>query len=138
MVIVGLILIFISGSCNGVMDKLSFHYERSIFSSKNFNKHFWNPNLSWENKYKERGNSKFKNLIEKYDNGPLVLFTDAWHLFKSLMLSSLVIGSILYLQHDIFMNSITLSVIVDFIIIRSIYGLGFNLFFSHFLEKKHK
>jgi len=64
----------IAGLAEGVMDHLQFHYTKP--------NQFWNPNLSWRNKYKDG---------EKV-NGPkfwlsttiLVSLTDGWHLMKSI------------------------------------------------------
>jgi hypothetical protein len=50
----------------GEMDGLQFHYDKPNM--------FWNPKLSWENKYRN-GKLTFKG---KY----LVFLTDGWHLLK--------------------------------------------------------
>lgn len=49
-IIVGLIFIIISAIAKSIMDKLQFHYERSIFI-KFKNQQFWNPEISWKNKW---------------------------------------------------------------------------------------
>ena len=51
MIYIGFFLFFIAGICEAIMDKLQFHYESSIFRSYK-NQLFWDPKLSWRNKYK--------------------------------------------------------------------------------------
>ena len=71
-------LLFIAGVSKAVMDKINFHFEKSIFVK--LNGLFWNPVYSWTNKYKGG----------VYTWGPrfwgsttfFVSFTDAWHLFQ--------------------------------------------------------
>ena len=71
------LLLAISGVSKAVMDKISFHYYGSVFTT--LNEYFWNPIYSWMNKYKE-------GIV---DFGPrffgsttfFVWTTDAWHLF---------------------------------------------------------
>ncbi len=75
------LLIFLAGSCNGIMDLLQFHFERSVFNG--LNDSFWNPEISWMNKwdvdtdFKERflGSSRW-----------FVFATDGWHLSQFFMI----------------------------------------------------
>lgn len=72
-------LLILAGACNGVMDALQFHYPTTGFSEDN---RFWNPAVSWENKYRdgdpEKGPAFFLSTTM------LVFLTDGWHLFKFL------------------------------------------------------
>jgi len=46
--------VFVSGILNGTIETLSFHYETGFKPRfKNINDQFWNPALSWKNKYKD-------------------------------------------------------------------------------------
>lgn len=65
-----------SGLCKAVQDKISHHYDVSIFAR--WNPQFWNPTLSWKNKYHDwdGGDRRRKRLP--------VSLTDAWHLFDNL------------------------------------------------------
>ena len=68
------------------MDTLQFHYSQSVFK-KSENQLFWNPDLSWENKYKRDGEgSLIRPLTPKFFGSTtfLVFATDAWHLLKEL------------------------------------------------------
>ena len=46
-----LLLIFLSGMCEGVMDTISFHYRRFKEKHKKAKDLFWDPEYSWLNKY---------------------------------------------------------------------------------------
>jgi hypothetical protein len=88
---IGLLLVLLSAIAKAVMDVIQFKYYDSIF--KEGNSYFWNPTLSWYNKY--------KNLDPK--QGPkfflsttvLVWTTDAWHLFQMIFLNALVVGHVI-------------------------------------------
>lgn len=63
-------LVFVAGLAEGVMDGLQFHYDKP--------NQFWNPDLSWRNKYKNHDPAQGKTFRGKY----LVFTTDGWHLMK--------------------------------------------------------
>lgn len=76
-VIIISILLLISAIAKSIQDTLQFHYDTSIFKlSKNQN--WWNPNLSWQNKWNWFKNYKILTWLLA---NPLVSITDAWHLF---------------------------------------------------------
>lgn len=82
------VLIFLAGLFNSICDNITHHWSTSIFNSPKFNAQWWNPAISWKNKYIDndptKGRKYFKILgIKIYNN---VFFTDAWHMFKMLML----------------------------------------------------
>ena len=89
-IIIGLVFIIISTFSKSIMDKLQFHYDKSIF--KNFkNQQFWDGRISWKNKWKNGD----KEQGEKFPGSStiFVFSTDAWHLliniFKLSFLRSL-------------------------------------------------
>lgn len=68
--------------CNAVMDTLQFHFQGSVFDAEALNPQWWNPKLSWANKWQD-------GLPERGESFPLSStalagVTDAWHFFKSL------------------------------------------------------
>lgn len=84
-------LLFISGAANGIMDDLQFHYRDTVFS-KLKNERFWNPAISWTNKYAHDKEGKIiKPLRPKYwgSTSYFVFTTDAWHLFKFIQQNAL-------------------------------------------------
>ena len=67
----------IAGAFNGAMDKLQFHYGKSIFPANSL---FWNPKLSWRNKYKD--GDPAQGPKSPLSTTLLVGFTDGWHLMQ--------------------------------------------------------
>lgn len=76
-VIVSFFIVALSGVSKAVKDKITHHYNDSIFST--LNPLWWDPELSWNNKYNSEGKPKFFGSTTF-----LVAFTDAWHLFQLL------------------------------------------------------
>ena len=76
-------LILSAGMANGITDSLQFHYSTSF--AADYNPDFWDPDISWRNKYKKDAQGDLvKPLVPRYFGSTtfLVAFTDAWHLFK--------------------------------------------------------
>jgi hypothetical protein len=122
--IIGLILIVLAAVSESIMDKLQFHYEKSIFSNESYKQTFWDPSKSWVNKWKE--DLKTEKFLGS--STIFVFTTDAWHLFKFIRNTSLFIGlPILALS--------PLNIIITIVLARVIYGLIFTLCFDKILIK---
>ena len=67
-------LVIIAAISKAVMDTISFHYDTSVFKNSGT---WFNPSLSWNNKYTWSKNKFIAWLLQN----PLVLLTDAWHFF---------------------------------------------------------
>lgn len=76
-IIIIAILLIISAIGKAVQDKLQFHFEKSIFNKIKY-QNWWNPKLSWKNKWTWFPNSKILTYLLA---NPLVGLTDAWHFF---------------------------------------------------------
>ena len=128
LIIISSILIAIAAMSEAIMDNLQFHYFKSIFKDREAQQ-FWNPLISWSNKYKNGE----KNQGEKFI-GSTTLFvglTDAWHLFKLINHTCLFIGlSVLAFQLDSVKELIVVTCIA-----RMIYGFVFTIFFDSILNK---
>jgi hypothetical protein len=125
--ILSFILLALGSTCNAIMDKITHHYDTSIF--KTFKKRYWwDPSMSWENKY----------ILGKPTNGRVkwyfglnkpVQLTDAFHFFKMLMIificSSIVCGLFTDIKSTPF----------NFLIILLAYGTTWNVVFSAFYDK---
>jgi hypothetical protein len=122
--IIGILLIIISAISESIMDKIQFHFEKSIFNDNSYNRLFWNPLYSWENKW-NKDLTKPKFFLS---TTLLVFLTDAWHFFKFLRNTTLFIGLPLMVLSPI-------NIIISIIIARIIYGLVFTLFFDKLLNK---
>jgi len=99
-IIVLITLPILVGLFEGLMDKIMFHYEKSIFCGFK-NQQFYNPYISWRNKYKD----DLKTPKFYGSTTFLVFLTDAWHLFKWLK-NRFLHFFILYLFYILFFNLI--------------------------------
>jgi len=132
MILLGLISVILAGISNAVMDKLQFHWYKSIFANgTKYNKQFWDPEVSWKNKYKP-GLESYKYEKFKYSTTLLVFLTDAWHLFQMLHTLLLFVGISLIAY---FCNSF-LELFLYVLLSRILYSLCFELFFKKLLSKK--
>jgi hypothetical protein len=112
---IGLFLVLLSGVSEGVMDKIQFHFSKSIFS--NFKNHlFWNPALSWRNKWKN--GSPIYGERFKFSSTLFVGVTDAWHMFKTLKNILLFLGLLIISIKGV-------NLVILFILARILYGVGF-------------
>ena len=123
--ILGLILVAASAVAESIMDKIQFHYDKSIFSQDNYKQTFWNPNLSWVNKWKDSSAKQEKFLGS---STIFVFTTDAWHLFKFFRNTFLFIGLPL-------LSFGSMNIILAAILARIIYGLIFTFCFDKLLIK---
>lgn len=73
---VGAGLGFVAGATHGTHEKIMFHYSKFQSRWPNANPQYWNPQVSWLNKYKN-------NDPEQGRNGKPVVLTDAKHLLVS-------------------------------------------------------
>jgi hypothetical protein len=121
-----LIVLFIltAAICKAVQDKIQFHYAKSIFQKRN--PRFWNPNISWKNKWKN-GEPEFGEAFWG-SSTIFVSFTDAWHLFG--MIKHLAWISAIMI-HEPIMN----IWILDFFNIWIFHNMMFELFFSRVFAK---
>lgn len=121
-----LVCLFVAGLCNGVMDVLQFHFNSSIF--KILPQKFWNPEISWKNKYKDcdplKGRKKWFGLIPV----PVVL-TDAWHMYKGYMTFFICCSVVFY-------KPITERPLLDFMIIYMVYKWCFNIVYRIISPKR--
>jgi len=121
---ISLILVIISGMCNAIVDTISFKYYISIFSK--LNPKFWNPEISWKNKYVDSNVTKGRKKLLWKINYP-VQITDAWHLFKTL-------GIFLYIFAIVFYSPLTSSLLLDVLLLGCFRNLGFSLLFNKLLR----
>ena len=122
--IIGIMLVILASYAEAVMDKINFHFERSIFKDKK-NQLFWNPQESWKNKWKDDlKTEKFRGSSTIF-----VFLTDSWHLHKFVRNTSLFIGlPLLYF--------FPLNLILSVAISRVLYGVVFTYLFDVKFEKK--
>jgi hypothetical protein len=113
MVALSLFLFALAGAFYAVIDTLDHHFSISIFAG--LNDQWWNPAISWTNKY----DYSFPwNIVQ---------ISDAWHLFKTLMLITLIYTFIFTGRRVVFTWG-------RFIVYTILYGLAWNLSFNLFYD----
>jgi len=128
------LMIILAGISKAIMDKIQFHFDKSIFSDdKRFKELFWNPKISWRNKWSF--NAQEHKLEERFLGSSTVFVwtTDAWHCFQ-FILYNLVFG-VIGLRPE-FTNNIVLNLLVSLIVFKSLFTATFELFFRYIFEKK--
>lgn len=123
MIYIGFLFFIISGMCEAVMDTLQFHYESSYFF-KFKNRLFWDPSVSWKNKYKDGDPTNGERFF--LSKTLLVGLTDGWHLFK-LFRTFFLFGGVFF----IFLPCSTPMVCLTYVMIsRILFGISFTLFYD--------
>lgn len=118
----------ISAIAEAIMDTLQFHYRTSVFAMFK-NRLFWDPQLSWRNKYKNGNHIEGEKFL--FSTTLFVGLTDGWHLFKLIRNISLFFGIFLIfnLSYGFWLSLIYTS------ILRIVYGLTFTGFYSYIFKK---
>jgi len=124
------ILIIFAGFINAIMDKIQFHWNKSIFSKiKNSKLIKWsNPSSSHTNKWKNGNWYEGEKFL-----GSSTIFvwtTDLWHFAQFLMLSCFMGAIVLY------SNFFSIWLIADFVIFRLLFSGTFTIFFDYIFEIK--
>ena len=78
--IIIIILMIFSGVAESITETLRWHYDKSVFKYFD-NQYYWNPDISWQNKYESTITLKPKFFLS---TSLLVWTTDAYHLFRTI------------------------------------------------------
>ena len=133
---ISLILIALAGALNATYEILFTGFNQSIFNK--LNPKFWNPLESWKFKW----SSDYPQKIETkwyyfgylprykerfaYSSTVFVFLTDAWHLFKALMLGCVMLSIVNY--------SVILTPFIDLILHYVVFTFTFTMFFDYILR----
>lgn len=126
--ILAVVFFVLPGVFEAVMDTLQFHFHDSIFSR--FNQKFWNPSISWMNKWKD-GCKKFGPKFF-LSTTLLVFTTDGWHLMKWFRNRCTDLG-VFFTLLTVFSIWVSLAIAVGVAVLRS---SVFELLFSKILKVK--
>ena len=116
--------IFVVGYSKGVCDTLQFHYSSSTYAQKN--PLFWNPSISWKNKYQDFDKGDRTQRFP-FATTWLVLFTDAWHLFQFIQDIAICLTAVFFAL-TVLTAPLSMSIILGiaaFILLRGILQIGF-------------
>ncbi len=130
LIVISALFYALAGICKGVMDTLQFHFETSIFKDKN--PVFWNPKISWKNKYKNRDPEQGPRFPLSVTL--LVFLTDGWHLFSTFSMACqraalVALGSAFYAFSNTPLINF-LSWLTVWAGLALIHSAGFHLFYS--------
>lgn len=117
-----LLFIALAGFFNSIMDILFTNFEGSVFA--NLNPLFWNPQVSWKNKWAQPFSQPpedkwyyfgfvppYKERFP-YSSTIFVFLTDAWHLAKALMLLVIMLSVVTYVPLTTFWGDVILHYVV--------------------------
>lgn len=124
---ISLIFLFVAGIFKAIIDTLQFHFETSIF--KNFNQKWWNPSISWKNKWKNGDPKQGERFLGS--STIFVSLTDAWHFFQHLLIFCLILSIVTY-------SKLSCLRIIDFLIFYTVFTVTFEIFFSKVFRKNIK
>lgn len=124
---ISIIFIIFAGIFNACMDVIKVRWNTSIFRFVE-NKQWFNPSISWTNKWKNYGDGKY--IHEKFFGSStfLVWLTDFWHFNKMLMILFICLSIVCY--QPIF------NWYIDLTIFYLSFVITFELFYSKILIKK--
>jgi hypothetical protein len=130
MIYISLTCLILAAICNAVMDTSTQHYPVSKLSK--LNPLWWDGSISWKNKYVDGDYNKGRVKWFLGLNKPVQL-TDAFHLFKMLMIVFICLSIITF-------NKCLVIVGCEyhwysFLILLGIYGTFWNITFSLFYNK---
>lgn len=130
-----ILFLMLAAICNAIIDTLDHHYHTSIFRYK-CNPEFWNPTISWKNKYRNGAVSQGPAFF--LSTGILVAFTDAWHLFKSMMIVLIVLSIVTfpYTFEICLFHSTFLNVLLWIGLLGTAWNVTFSFFYNKVLIKK--
>jgi hypothetical protein len=103
------------------MDVLTTRYDVSIFGNFS-NQLFWDWRISWRNKWKNGDILQGEKFL--FSSTIFVFLTDAWHLFKALMLLFIILSIYFY---------VPIIGIFDISLFFIVWGITFELFYNKFL-----
>jgi hypothetical protein len=131
----------LAGICCAVYEIIYVAYDNSIF--RNLNPEYWNPKMSWIYKWSspiKQGSAPkrwyhFGMTPQRPERFPysstiFVALTDAWHLFKSIMLLCIMVSLVNYTE--------IINPIVDTIIFYVCFTFPFEMFYTYILRVKNK
>lgn len=123
-----LFLIFCAAIFNAVMDVITYKFDESIFSKVVRLKWYFDPRISWRNKYKN--GDPTQGPAFPFSTSILCAITDLWHLAKNIMLVLLYIAITCYT--NIF------NPVLDIILYYIVFGTTFEVFWSSLFRVKKK
>lgn len=126
---ISLLLLFIAGLCNGMMDRISFRWRKGTPEWMHKRYKFWNPKKSHFNKWKKdsKGYAIVGEERFKFSSTLFVFLTSGWHLLKEIMISNICIT--LSIHTTLSIEGYNIHSIFIFIVYRLLIYSGFKLIY---------
>lgn len=130
-VFIAALFLLVAGAANGFMDSLQFHYSQTGFNEIST---FWNPALSWRNKYAIcEGGALCQPLQSRFWGSTTVFsfLTDAWHLIKFIYLNATRIAVLFLMIWAAGLEKIRIiECAIIFVVLALLHAAGFHLVYS--------
>jgi hypothetical protein len=130
----------VSGMIDGTVESINYHYEDGFkLRCPKANNQFWNPAISWKNKYKNNDPAQGPKFIGS-DN-VLVFTTDAYHMLRSINRTINGVTLVYYIHQSCVEKTMTrkkkwIRAAEDFLILTAIRTAGFQLTYSLVFRKQ--
>lgn len=126
-IIIGIVLIVLSGASTGLKETITHHWSKFEAKFPTANKQYWNPAISWTNKYEDYPESKKPRFF--LSTSLLIFLTDAYHLFGELERDLKILGVAL-LTIGVFGMRWQWKVPIILAIAYITQGIGFHLIYT--------
>ncbi len=132
-------LMFVSGMLDGTVESINYHYHDGFKRQvQNANDQFWNPELSWRNKYQNGDPAQGPKFIGS--TSALVFTTDAYHALRT---SKNVVNTftLVYFINNSCGGKKPLKkrlkkMVVDAVVLTTIRNIGFHTTYSVLFKQK--
>lgn len=126
LVILSSLFICLAALFNAGQDSITHHYNTSFAKALDLNELFWNPSISWQNKYVDRDPAKGRRKIDLllFELEVPAAFTDGWHLLKASSILFLILSPVFLLPGRWKMK------LAYFVILALCWNVPFNIFYS--------
>lgn len=118
--------IFMAGMLEGLAETLKFHYYRFVKVCPGAADSYWNPDISWTNKYKDGDYTKGPKFFGSTTF--LVWTTDGYHLSRFLRNIFLILAIVLHTQ-------VEGSLIINYIVHLLSFQIGFTVVYDLIFKK---
>jgi hypothetical protein len=132
MIYISIILLIIAGIANAMMDVLKSQWHTSKFQDLPSNHWFyqWAGPNAWLNKWIIGSNNRERFFLS---STALVFLTDGWHFFQMIWGTAFTLAIVFYQPIGLLFTWLPTWLpiwIVDFVILKSIYLIAFNIFYE--------
>ena len=120
-------LLFIAGSCDGISETLKFHYQDFKDKFPRSKDTYWDPDISYKNKWKDGVSGKEKFLGS---STVFVWTTDGYHLSRTIS-KAFICGAVVV---NIGEKKKFMYYVYDFALYSASYSIGFSLVFDKYFR----